>query len=1160
MSALRSRAQSRAERRGELRSALRPFAIISLALIALASLPRLQPPAVRADRASGHIVANEIWQWDPARYGSVALLPAPVASANLSAGVATSAGASGSECLERAGAVYDTALGSSIAEITSGVLDAGQRFNYVGAHWRAPAGREDRLVVEVRASVDGTTWGDWIAAPEDEDLADAEHNERYAGPYAVGDARYAQYRVRALDGDTSDLASMALTFLDVSDLNAPPLQHLLNDLVGAWQDFLASFSAAAASNPTHIYTRQDWGADESLMQWIPEYDPWKKAIVHHTVTTNGYTSAAPEIRSIYYFHAITRGWGDIGYNYVVDKYGNIWTGRQGGDDVIGGHAYGWNHGSMGVASLGDFSTATPPQSLLNGVATIIAMKFAQRGIQPFGADTFTHKEEDSAGNWVPVTSNPPNIQGHRDASYVLGVAGGQTACPGAGLYPQLNTIRQTAQTLVNGGFTNLPFINPVLPPTALAGASISVPVTITNRGANVISAAANRLSYAILNGKNGQTVVAQGALTNLSGDIAPGTSQVVVASLNVPSLGQYVIRWGLQQVGGGWWKDVYGTPWRDQWLAAVEWDDSWVSDTAPATMTVGQNVNMSVTVKNTGARAWPAANIRLSYHWVSDVTQRTVVWNGNRANLPFDVQPGQQVTIPITVAAPSYPTRYQLQFDLVWEGQFWFGDKGVEPLVKIVNVPFDFGAAYSVPQSLTLTPDQRITVPVTVQNTSTSTWPASGTPFVELGTHWLQNGAVVEFDGMRTPLPQSLGPGQSAPLQANVDAPSKPGIYQLQFDLALEGISWFTSKGVPAGVTNVTVKAPTYGAQYAPGTLGAVAASVTTVVPMTVTNTSDFGWTSPQFALSYHIYDSSNKLVVWDGVRTQLAATIVAGQSAQLQAVLALPSAAGSYIVKWDMVQEGVAWFSQKGVVPAQQAVTIGTLKYGASYDASQTPSAMATRMTTRVLVNVINSSSFTFSSATNVYLSYHWLDGAGNAVIWDGKRSALNVPSGGSAWVWVDVVGPQNPGAYRLAFDLVQEGVTWFSGRGIAPATRGVNVVVVPYGALYTAPASASGAAGSTITVPVTLTNTGSLTWSSGSGWYLAYHIYLNGAVYVWDGARTTLPNDLAKDQSALVNASVKLPATPGAYEIRFDVVQEGTTWLSGQGVPTGNVTVTAN
>ena len=97
--------------------------------------------------------------------------------------------------------------------------------------------------------------------------------------------------------------TLALTFIDVSDLNASRLTRFLNDLSGAVHDMQASWTASAAVNAMPIRTRKDWGADESLMQWWPEYVPWQKAIVHHTVTSNTYTDAAAEIRSIYYFHA-----------------------------------------------------------------------------------------------------------------------------------------------------------------------------------------------------------------------------------------------------------------------------------------------------------------------------------------------------------------------------------------------------------------------------------------------------------------------------------------------------------------------------------------------------------------------------------------------------------------------------------------------------------------------------------------------------------------------------------------------------------------------------------------------------------------------------------------------------------------------------------------
>src|SRR5207245_9657719 len=89
-----------------------------------------------------------------------------------------------------------------------------------------------------------------------------------------------------------------------------------------------------------------------------------------------------------------------------------------------------------------------------------------------------------------------------------------------------------------------------------------------------------------------------------------------------------------------------------------------------------------------------------------------------------------------------------------------------------------------------------------------------------------------------------------------------------------------------------------------------------------------------------------------------------------------------------------------------------------------------------------------------------------------------------------------------------------------------------------------------------VTLTNNGSLAWQGGL-FNLAYHLYApNDAVVVWDGARTALPGLVPSGQTIVVNAAVRVPATPGTYTILFDLVQEGTTWLAGQGVTQGAVT----
>jgi hypothetical protein len=95
---------------------------------------------------------------------------------------------------------------------------------------------------------------------------------------------------------------------------------------------------------------------------------------------------------------------------------------------------------------------------------------------------------------------------------------------------------------------------------------------------------------------------------------------------------------------------------------------------------------------------------------------------------------------------------------------------------------------------------------------------------------------------------------------------------------------------------------------------------------------------------------------------------------------------------------------------------------------------------------------------------------------------------------------------------------------------------------------------------VPVTLTNAGSLTWDPAQKFDLAYHLFdAAGGVAVWDGARTLLSGPVAPGASVTVNATVALPANPGAYALKFDLVQEGVSWFSGQGVPAESISLIA-
>ncbi|UJV43051.1 MULTISPECIES: peptidoglycan recognition protein family protein [unclassified Streptomyces] len=191
-----------------------------------------------------------------------------------------------------------------------------------------------------------------------------------------------------------------------------------------------------------IVTRAGWGADEKLRERDFRYTKRvSAAFVHHTASGNNYKCAqAPSvIRSIYRYHVVSSGWRDIGYNFLVDKCGNIYEGRAGGvaKAVMGAHTLGFNTNSMGIAVIGSFGATKPPAVSVKAIAQLTAWKLGLYGANPKGKTYLTS----GGGNLYPkgkkVRLNV--ISGHRD--------GFATECPGGRLYGKLGTARSEAARL-----------------------------------------------------------------------------------------------------------------------------------------------------------------------------------------------------------------------------------------------------------------------------------------------------------------------------------------------------------------------------------------------------------------------------------------------------------------------------------------------------------------------------------------------------------------------------------------------------------------------------------------------------------------------------------------------------------------------------------------
>ncbi|WP_266383979.1 N-acetylmuramoyl-L-alanine amidase [Streptomyces canus] len=191
-----------------------------------------------------------------------------------------------------------------------------------------------------------------------------------------------------------------------------------------------------------IVTRRGWGADEGLREGRFVYTKKvKAAFVHHTASGNGYrcTQVPSLIRGIYRYHVKSMGWRDIGYNFLVDKCGNIYEGRAGGvaKAVLGAHTLGFNTNSMGIAVVGSYGSKKPPAAATTAVARLAAWKLGLYGGNPKGKTYL----KSGGGNRYPkgkkVRLNV--ISGHRD--------GFATECPGRKLYRKLGSTRTTAARL-----------------------------------------------------------------------------------------------------------------------------------------------------------------------------------------------------------------------------------------------------------------------------------------------------------------------------------------------------------------------------------------------------------------------------------------------------------------------------------------------------------------------------------------------------------------------------------------------------------------------------------------------------------------------------------------------------------------------------------------
>jgi hypothetical protein len=343
---------------------------------------------------------------------------------------------------ELAGAPATVGAATSTDRLTvlrSRTIEAPKRFNLVGLRWRGA--HNAKLTLRVRRS-EGR-WSHWTKVPvETDDAPDPGSGEgtrsAISDPVWAGDADELQYRLSA----RGPVRALALHFVN-SEGTATALDRLRSGVArsvsGAVSAVASLFGgdARAQTGEPQIIRREQWGASACPPRAKPDYGQVKLAFIHHTVTANDYgpQDSAGMVLAICRYHRNSNGWNDIGYQFLVDKYGQIFEGRAGGIDqaVVGAQAQGYNDQTTGISNLGTFSTVGQTDAGLAALARLLAWKLALHGVPPQGKVLI--RSGGGSLNRYPAGAEVElnTISGHRD--------GDATSCPGDGLYDQLPRLR-----------------------------------------------------------------------------------------------------------------------------------------------------------------------------------------------------------------------------------------------------------------------------------------------------------------------------------------------------------------------------------------------------------------------------------------------------------------------------------------------------------------------------------------------------------------------------------------------------------------------------------------------------------------------------------------------------------------------------------------------
>src|SRR3989339_629712 len=503
-----------------------------------------------------------------------------------------------------------------------------------------------------------------------------------------------------------------------------------------------------------------------LLTWPLEYPAEiKKIIIHHTATTKDLDNPKEAIRNIYYYHTITRGFGDIGYNYVIDQTGKIYEGRAGGPRVVGGHTESYNHGSVGIAVLGNFENQDPPYPVTKSLIELLNYLTKEYKISP-------NKSSQFRGEMLP------NIIGHRDA--------GQTSCPGINLYrmiPEIRSILANYKSETNNSTTNKDYNFEEATVRLVQGMNPqtkeNIKIILKNTGTKIWDK--NTYLLANKNPKNSQIEFVNKESTKIASlkeeKVEPGQKGHFEFDIQ-SELKSGLVNFELTPM-------INGNVKTDKYILLPIYVKAPIlsykiisMDSPPKTVKKSQKLKTIIELQNTGNITWYKDGEYPFRLGTDDPKDHPSIFDSQKNNRLGIIQqdkvaPGEIAKIVINYTAPSQPGSYKELLTPVIDGISWLDHQGIVLEAMIQGNKYA-AEITDTDKNNEFTPSEKRQVWVKIKNTGNAKLYKTGPNKVKISVLKKKNIIVSPAT-----LDKDIKPGEEAYLKFYITAPKPEGDYSI---------------------------------------------------------------------------------------------------------------------------------------------------------------------------------------------------------------------------------------------------------------------------------------------------------------------------------------------------------------------------------------------